>query len=160
VDVLGLYELYGEEVLGYLRRRARAGDAEEVESDVWLRVVQHADRHGLDLENPRAWLYAVARSALADYYRARARDARETALDSLLWGSRAEEPVEVALARERLREVMARIDRLSTDQRTVMGLCVEEGLRYAEAGRRTGRTWRAVQSIIFRARVILRGGSG
>jgi DNA-directed RNA polymerase specialized sigma24 family protein len=49
------------------------------------------------------------------------------------------------------------VDLLSTDQRVAMGLCVEEGLRYAEAGERMGRARRAVQSIVFRARVILRG---
>ena len=157
MDVDGLWREYHAEIAGYLRRRM--GDAAaEVESDVWWRVVKHEKRHGELLRNPRAWLYAVARSAMIDYHRLN-KDRGELCWEALALGSRTPAPESVALARERLREVQACIERLSEEQREVMQMYAVEGLSQAEIGRRTGRRANAVQQIVRRARVRVRDES-
>lgn len=53
-----------------MARRVPAQDADDVAQDVLLRLHQNADRLR-DVSRAEAWVYAVARRAIADYFRSR-----------------------------------------------------------------------------------------
>lgn len=69
MDVGALYDAHWPEVYRFLRRRVRDHQtAEDLTADVFLRVVQAADRYQ-DQRKPRAWLQVIARNLLIDHYR-------------------------------------------------------------------------------------------
>jgi len=57
------------ELLGYLRHRtSQSEDAEEILQDVFIKALSRG-RQFCDIDMPRAWLFQVARNALADRLR-------------------------------------------------------------------------------------------
>lgn len=60
---------YQAELLGYLRHRAaHPEDAEEVLQEVFIKAMRQ-EKQFCSIDNPRAWLFQVARNALADRLR-------------------------------------------------------------------------------------------
>lgn len=59
---------YHDRVLQYARMRVRAQDCEDVVGDIFLRAIERRDQ--LKGE-PGPWLFAIARSRVADHYRKR-----------------------------------------------------------------------------------------
>lgn len=58
------------ELLGYLRRRGASDeDAEELVQEIFVKALRQGEGF-CALENPRAWLFQVARNALTDLHRA------------------------------------------------------------------------------------------
>lgn len=68
-----LWRSFRRDLLGFfVRRLPSQADAEDVLQEVFLRIQEGAAR--LDaVENVEAWLYTIARRAVADHYRARGR---------------------------------------------------------------------------------------
>lgn len=63
-----LWRAYREQLLGFVRRHVDdEATAEDLVQEVFLRM--HRNPH--DPDNPRAWLYKVTRSVIADHYRGR-----------------------------------------------------------------------------------------
>lgn len=59
---------YFERVRCFARLRVRAQDCEDVVSDIFLRAIERQDQLRGDVG---AWLFAIARSRIADHYRKR-----------------------------------------------------------------------------------------
>jgi len=69
IDAGALYDEHWPAVYRFLRRRvADAQTAEDLTADVFLRVLQAADRYQ-DQGKPGAWLQVIARNLLIDHYR-------------------------------------------------------------------------------------------
>jgi len=70
---------FRERLLAFVRRRVgSAHDAEDVLQEVFLRI--HANLSRLrSSESVHGWVYRIARNAIADHYRAQARDTRAVA---------------------------------------------------------------------------------
>ncbi len=66
------------------------------------------------------------------------------------------EPQEAYRSRQREALVRAALERLPADQRSALVLCVYEDMSYEEIARSLGKTVRAVDSLLFRARQNLR----
>lgn len=66
------------------------------------------------------------------------------------------EPQETYRSRQREALVRAALERLPADQRSALVLCVYEEMSYEEIARALGKTVRAVDSLLFRARQNLR----
>lgn len=71
-----LYHLYFRRVYGYVASRiANPHDAEDVVSEIFLRVIKNLDQlRNLADASFTAWLFVIARHAITDHYR---RDGRE-----------------------------------------------------------------------------------
>ena len=65
-----LIEAHFERVRAYVRLRVSERDCEDVAADIFLRAVERIRQVSGD---PAAWLYAIARSRIADHYRDKGR---------------------------------------------------------------------------------------
>jgi RNA polymerase sigma-70 factor (ECF subfamily) len=134
---------------GVLRNRA---DAEEVAQDAFARAFRRF--HQLrDRDRFRAWLTRMTWRLAIDRWRAdRRRAAREHATAEVAWAPSTEE---VAVARERSKEVWRAIDDLPDKLRMVIVLAAIEGHDTAEVARLLGLPDGTVKSRLFLARKAL-----
>jgi len=137
------------ELRGWLRHRlGNAFDAEDLLQDVFLKAMRQGERF-CAIVDARAWLYAVARNALADRLRL-ARDTVELP-DDLSADS------EEAAAVESLAACLPRVlSELSPEDREAITLCDLERLPQEEYARRKGLSLPGAKSRVQRARKRLR----
>ena len=139
------YRANVDEVFQYLHRRCRDTElAQDLTHDVFMSAIRS---HRPVAELSTGWLITAAQHALIDV--ARRRD-RYTAKLRLLRGGLDEvEPAPEPIDRLALEAAMGR---LSVDHRLVLGLHYLDGLTVAELADRLGRTHKAVEGLITRAR--------
>lgn len=140
------------ELRGYLRRQldADAATAEDLLQDTFLRAVKQGARF-CELENPRAWLYRVARGRLIDHQRRMALRSH-VALDDQI-----PEPDESPQAVKTLDVCLpVALQHLSAADRIVIEQCDLEGQSQVEFADAQGLTLPAVKSRIQRARTRLK----
>ena len=137
------------ELRGWLRRRlGNAVDAEDLLQDVFLKAMRQGERF-CAITNARAWLYEVARNALADRLRL-ARDTVELPEDLSA-------DVEDAATVDSLAACLPRVlGELSREDREAITLCDLEGLPQEEYARRKGLSLPGAKSRVQRARKRLR----
>jgi len=137
------------ELRGWLRHRlGSAVDAEDLLQDVFLKAMRQGERF-CAITNARAWLYEVARNALADRLRL-ARDTVELPED--LSADTQEEAAVDSLA-----ACLPRVlSDLSPEDREAITLCDLEGLPQEEYARRMGLSLPGAKSRVQRARKRLR----
>ncbi len=130
-------------------RAANPADADDLLQDVFLRVV----RQGKDfcsIDNPRAWLFQVARHLILDRYRV----ARNTVpLPDDLMAEMGEETPPVDRLTLCLPRVLAE---LAQQDRDAIIACDLEGMTQQDFARRHGLTLSAAKSRVQRARQRLR----
>jgi RNA polymerase sigma-70 factor (ECF subfamily) len=137
------------ELRGWLRHRlGNAADAEDLLQDVFLKAMRQGERF-CAITNARAWLYEVARNALAD----RLRLVRATvALPDDLSAD-----IEEAAAVDSLAACLPRVlSELSPEDREAITLCDLERLPQQEYARRKGLSLAGAKSRVQRARKRLR----
>lgn len=147
-----LLELYDAQVGGlYAFIIRRCGDAELAEDLAQEAFVAAARRFRDTAELPSAaWLYQVARSRLIDHWRSEARRARKLRL--LIGGSgddASADPADSVISGHR---VMAALDELPVSQRAALALRYLDGYRVSEVAEAMGRSTRATESLLARAR--------
>ena len=138
------------ELHGWLRHRLSGdGIAEDLLQEVFLRALRQGDAF-CALDNPRAWLFQVARNALIDWQRAhRALDALDEALS-------VPEP-EPASPVEQLTQCLPRaLAELSATDRLAIELCDIAGASQQALAERLGISLSGAKSRLQRARQRLR----
>jgi RNA polymerase sigma factor (sigma-70 family) len=133
-----------------LRDVGNRADAEEVTQTAFLDAYR-ALRRGHEPEQPRAWMYGIARNAARRRHRTQSRRPREVALEVDL----ADRLVEAEEA-QRLDAIRGALEGLRPSHREVVFLREVEGLSYREIARRMGLSLAAVETLLFRARRSLR----
>ncbi|MBS3743626.1 MAG: sigma-70 family RNA polymerase sigma factor [Wenzhouxiangellaceae bacterium] len=147
--VLRAWHTHQRELRGFLVRRL--GDraaADDMLHDVFIRAMREGQGF-CKLENPRAWLFRVARNAAID----RERLVRPTSQlhDRMRAPQLESEPV------EKLQECLGRnLSRLSENDREIIRRCDLEGMRQADFAAETGLSLAATKSRLLRARARLR----
>jgi len=138
------------ELLGFLRHRVgRVEDAEEVLQEVFIKAMRQGKQF-CGLDNPRAWLFQVARNALAD----RLRVSREhVSLPDDLKAPSQEGPSPVDDLSQCLPRVLSELS--ETDQRAIT-FCDIEGRSQQEFAELLGLSLSGAKSRIQRARRHLR----
>lgn len=133
------------ELRGWLRRRlGNEVDAEDLLQDVFLKAMRQGERF-CAITNARAWLYEVARNALAD----RLRLARNTVELPENLSADSEE----ADAVDSLAACLPRVlSELSPEDREAITLCDLERLPQEECARRKGLSLPGAKSRVQRAR--------
>jgi len=153
-----LYREHLRDVYSYCYYRiGNHHDAEDVTEQTFLQAYRHFERAQRESDGRplRPWLIRIAHNLAANYHRDRSR--RPTAaLDNV-------EPVEhphgterIVEGRERMREVMSGLDRLSDDYRTVFLLKEVEGYDHAEIAELLGISTANSEVRLHRARRQLR----
>lgn len=150
-----LYDRYAAKMYAYIYRRVGdAAQAEDLTSELFLRVLQAVQNERAWRDSFVAWLYRIAHNLVVDTYRRRPPPL--VALDDLPLQSDAEDPAEVvqeAADRTRLR---AAIGRLTSDQQQVLALRFGEGLTAKETAVIMDKTTGAVEAMQHRALAALR----
>ncbi len=153
---LALWEAFSSPLRAFVRRRVPDSiDVDDVVQDIFLRIVRNLPALSL-VERLDAWVFQVARTAVADALRAhRRRDARTDAVevDTL------EEPGddEAESASRELTPCMAPfVSRLDEPYRTALELTALHGLTQQEAAEREGISLSGMKSRVQRARAQVR----
>ena len=134
--------------------------AEDIVSEVMVRMIEHVERFVLHQAPFRAWLFRIARNLIADHYRTRKRRA-STSLEEWLDTNREREPgcsdahIDIMLDRDRLR---AGLLLLTCEQREVILLHVVEGWELPEIARLLDRSLASVKGLYYRGIESLRRG--
>lgn len=148
-----LYREHLRDVYSYCYYRiGNHHDAEDITEQTFLQAYRHFERARRESDGRplRPWLIRIAHNLAANYHRDRAR--RPTAaLDNV-------EPVEhphgterVVEGRERMRDVMAGLNRLSDDRREALIMRFSLGMSNREIARALGRSDGATKVLIHRA---------
>ncbi|MFA5914443.1 MAG: sigma-70 family RNA polymerase sigma factor [Burkholderiales bacterium] len=137
------------ELRGWLRRRIGNGaDAEDLLQEVFIKAMRQGERF-CAIVDARAWLFEVARNALADRLRL-ARDTVELPEDLSA-------ETEEAAAVDSLAACLPRVlTELNPEDREAITLCDLEGLPQEEYARRKGLSLPGAKSRVQRARKRLR----
>ena len=147
--LLAAWQDHGTELRAWLRRRmADREEAEDLTQDVFLRALRQGARF-CEVRNRRAWLFEVARNALADRLRL-TRNLVELPED--LPELREEPPPVDALAEYLPRALAA----LSPAEREAITHCDLEGMNQADFARLKGLSLPGAKSRVQRARRRLR----
>ena len=143
--------VYGQVYAFLYYRVARVEDAEDLTSEIVLRIVRALrGQRG----NFHAWMYRIARNRLYDYYRKRAVRKEVSLHDVHEAGSvSASDPSETVMIRERLRKGM---ENLTEDQRQVIVLKFIQGHDNQEIAAMLGKSVGAIKVLQFRALRALR----
>ena len=67
IDVAAAWHELGDRLRVYVSRRVTPGDADDVVQSVMVKLLER--RGEIDADSVRAWLFAVTRNAVAEYYR-------------------------------------------------------------------------------------------
>lgn len=146
---------FADTLRGFVGRRVPAGvDPDDVVQEVFLRAVRHMDRLR-DADRIEAWLYQIARNAIADALRARhRRDSRMTPLDADVPEPDPEDP---GTAEAELAPCLTpMIARLAEPYRSAIELTTTAGLTQTEAARRLGLSISGMKSRVQRGRAQLK----
>ena len=129
-----------------LRRVPDPHSAEDILQDVFLKIHTRIDTlHQQDRVS--AWIYQIARNAIADYYRA------QRPISELSEGLIApDDMLEEDVVRELLPCVAAMVDALPDTYREALRLTEYEGMSQKELGERLGISFSGAKSRVQRAR--------
>jgi RNA polymerase sigma factor (sigma-70 family) len=146
-SVEDLYRRYRREVLGFAYRAVGSGEAEDVTQTTFL-LAHRAIGEGVEPNDPRAWLLAIARNVCRSRCRSLSRRPREEPLDETLLAAAAE-----GEAASQLRDAFAF---LLPRQRAALVMQTIGGRSTAEIGAYFGIAPGAADALLHRARSALR----
>jgi RNA polymerase sigma-70 factor (ECF subfamily) len=150
-----MYERHVRDVFGLVYHLV-GGDrdvAEDVNQEVWLLAIERFDRFDSGRGRFRDWLLGIARHRALRHHRGVPGQAVQAWPDGLSDGL---PPPELLEGRERADVVRAALVCLHDGSRNVLLAKYAEGLSVAEIAARTGRSAKAVESLLSRARSQLR----
>lgn len=144
-----IYERYADEIFRYIYNRVRDVDlARDLQSDVFLRMLEGIERYEDRGWSISAWLYRIAHDRTVDTLRRRDRVAT---ISLEAWVERSEDQ-EDDLERSAWRSAVRRaIDRLSPSQAQVLRLRFIYDLSIEETARQMGRSQGSIKSLQHRA---------
>lgn len=163
-DAVALVELYDRHsrllfslILRVLRDR---GESEDVLQEVFVRVWDRAESYSPALGTPTAWLVRIARNRAIDRLRARqvrahvaeSFDAPPVAADLAPSGN----PEHLARTAEHRRAIVAALDQLPPEQRTLIDAAYFEGYTQSELAEKLGLPLGTVKTRIRTAMQALR----
>jgi RNA polymerase sigma-70 factor (ECF subfamily) len=150
-----LYERYFGLVFRYLRSRlSDAREAEDLSATVFLRAYQALGRYRERGWRFSAFLYRIARNALADHFR---RSREEVPVEDLRWEASGSKGLdEEVIERESQRRIRQALAALPSDYREVIQLRVILGVPTEEVAHWMGRSEGAVRVLLHRALRALR----
>lgn len=156
-DRLGeLFDRHHRRLFNFFLRFTRdAGAAEDMVQEVFVRMLKyrHTYRSGAEFA---PWMYALARNAAHDQWRARPKELPEDPEGPEPAGP-FEHPIEGMLADERRVQLAAALARLAPDKRELLLLARSGELRYEAIGELLGISVGAVKLRVHRALKDLRG---
>ena len=147
------YDHVFPQVSGYFHRRCHdRQQADDLTQETFLAAVRRI-RAGDDVDEPRAWIFGIARHKLVDHYRHEAAGRRAA---GLVRAATPRGPDEWRPPSEPLTEAQRTLAVLPADQRAALVLHHVDDLPVAEVARILGRSPGAVESLLVRGREAFR----
>lgn len=145
-----IYDRYAEAIYRYLYRiLGDAAQAEDLTSEVFLRLLQVLDTPRAPRDRLQGWLYRVAHNLAMDCFRQGAK-ASIFALDERL-AAAGDTPPDIVEKRQTHQRLRQAIGQLTRDQQQVILLRFAEGLKIAEVGQLMDKSEGAVKILQHRA---------
>lgn len=155
-----VYRRHAPTVLAYLLRHVPSlPDAEDLLLEVFLPVLEKLPALDPDERRLAAYLQAVARNKVADYYRRRGKY-QFTPLEEIAETAHAHEemaPERLVLAREQKASLHQAVSTLPEMQQTILRLRFLHGLRCGEIATHLAKSEGSVRMMLSRALKTLRG---
>jgi RNA polymerase sigma-70 factor (ECF subfamily) len=153
-----LYREFLPRIYGFVRSQvSSSAEAEDVTSQVFFNAYRAYARFDPRGGSPSAWLFTIARNAIADFHRGGRR------ADRLVRAASREpatpDPADLAERHLEQRRLLALLSRLSERQREVIGLR-HSGLSFAEVGEQMKCSQDAAKMLYHRALRALRSLAG
>lgn len=145
-----IHNIYYAPIFRYILLRVNDHDvAEDLTSDVFIRLLSALRDHTAPQNTLRGWLYAVASRVVKDHYRRHYRN-REMELDEGLPAQqeKPDDKVEANMTKEALREAV--VD-LTEDQQNALALRFGFGMSIQETAQTMGKTEGSVKMLQARA---------
>ncbi len=146
------YKKYASRIFRYINRRASVEDAKEILNDTFLDAIDNI----YSLKNNRAvepFLYKIARSRIADFYRKKKLKLLLLKLPFLEAFSREIDRPDFLYEKNILRSGIERtFHRISKRYRTILELRYEQDISVKEISKILHLTFKATESLLFRAR--------
>ena len=147
-----IYDHYFSRVYNYIRYRIQdAETTDDLTAQVFERALRHIGGYRQDKAPFSAWLFAIARNAVNDHFRAQQRR-RWFSLDTVHdWISPDPQPGEVVADNELQDQLLVALARLSSREQDLMGLKFGGGLTNRRIAELTGLSENNVGIILYRA---------
>jgi RNA polymerase sigma-70 factor (ECF subfamily) len=151
-----LYDRYAQRMYAYFYRRVGdAALAEDLCSELFVRMLRAIRGDQSWSDSFSAWLYCIAHNMVVDHYR-RQPPAPPVALEQVALESDTGDPKTETEARWAREDVRAALRQLTPDQQQVLALRYGEGLKAREAARIMDKTTGAIEALQHRALAALR----
>ena len=150
-----LYDRYAPRMYAYIFRRVNdAALAEDLTSELFLRVLRAIQNESAWRDSFTAWLYRIAHNLVVDTYRRQ--PLPPLSLDEVSVQAEGNDPVEVVQEAFNRARLQAAIRRLTPDQQQVLALRFGEGLTARESASIMRKTTGAIEALQRRALAALR----
>lgn len=145
-----LFERHQRSLVNYFYRLCSRVDwSEDLGQITFERIIRYRHTYRVDLPF-RAWMYQIARSQLADYYKRHGREMIGIYGEDHRFGEQA--PVSSQLESKEQKDTLQKaLAALPTEYREVLILTRYQGMKYQEAGRALGISEGAVKVKVYRA---------
>ncbi len=145
-----IYDRYAEPIYRYLYRYlGDAAQAEDLTSEVFLRLLSVLNTPRAPRDQLQGWLYRVAHNMAMDWFRQQARAGNLAPNESL--PAETDSPLLELEKRQAQGQLRAAIRELTADQQRVILLRFGQGCRIAEASRLMGKSEGAIKILQHRA---------
>jgi RNA polymerase sigma-70 factor (ECF subfamily) len=149
-----LYDRYCGPVVRYVAAQTGSEQVEDLVSVTFTRALSRIHTFRPERGTFAAWLFTIARHAVADHYRERARTTPLQSIPAAL--ASAPNPEAAALAREDGAQVLAALGKLTPDQRDALALRYDADLPFAAVARALGKSEPAAKMLVQRGLQALR----
>jgi RNA polymerase sigma factor (sigma-70 family) len=151
-----LYRETGDMIHHYIRYRVNGdtGIADDIHSEVFCDAIDYASSLTFE-HNVTAWLFRIARSKIANYFRSIAKKQKWEAmkpLDNMKLKAKTQSPEFALLFKEHKLLVHSAFSRLGKEYQLVIRKKYLDNWSLKEIAAFTGKSKKAVESLLFRAR--------
>jgi RNA polymerase sigma-70 factor, ECF subfamily len=129
---------------------------EDLVSETFLAAIQSIDAYDANRGNVYGWLLGIARNKLHDHLRRTARQGDGAQIETKAVDDAANNPAARLMQTETRKSVTLALDELTDDERLVLEWKHLETLSVREIAERLGRTEKAVEAMLYRARIAFR----
>jgi RNA polymerase sigma-70 factor (ECF subfamily) len=151
-----IFDAYFKPVYGFIRLRVDdQALAEDLASDVFVKLVEAMRRRSGPRTSLRGWLFEVARNLVNDHYRGQ-KGFTEQTLDEWLPDSRSAEMETLAIRAASSAQTRRALQSLSPDQQEVLILRFAQNLSLQETAELMGKQVNTIKQLQFRATQALR----
>jgi RNA polymerase sigma-70 factor (ECF subfamily) len=153
IAVLAFYRQYAPKIQLYLERRLNKEDAHEVLNDVFLDALDELPflKHQ---DNILGWLYRIARNKTIDTYRKKKlKSVLFSQIPYLEFAAKEMHQPEFIMEKERIRQKIEHaMQMISSKSAMILRMHYEDGMRVKEISFVLNLSFKATESLLFRAR--------